>query len=304
MMSSRSMSRARLSPRRAAKNVDLMIVTSRSRGVRRIEALQSGAFARVARGISLSSLSLIATIGRRFFAALNSASTTTLSRPVDRNELLARARTNVRQKRYVDRLRQSVRQSVEMAFYDPLTGLNNRRFLERRLPAMIETARQRGAPLTMMIFDIDHFKRINDTFGHDAGDLVLKGFAAELQQMVRGGDLVCRLGGEEFVVAMPGLDASHAARMAERARRTHRKQGVPYWRRRRAGFDNCLDRPRRYSRRTGLRRSLSPRRPRALPLEVRGPQSRHSGCGVISWDGPDAARRNLLQKIRNSDKLA
>ncbi|HEX9170269.1 MAG TPA: PleD family two-component system response regulator [Roseiarcus sp.] len=143
-----------------------------------------------------------------------------LSRPIDRNELLARTRTNVRQKRYMDRLRQSVRQSLEMAFYDPLTGLNNRRFLERRLPAMIETARQRGAPLTMMILDIDHFKRINDTYGHDAGDLVLRGFAAELQQIIRGGDLVSRLGGEEFVVAMPGLDATHAARMAERARRT------------------------------------------------------------------------------------
>ena len=150
-----------------------------------------------------------------------------LSRPVDRNELLARARTNVRQKRYVDRLQQSVRQSVEMAFYDPLTGLNNRRFLDRRLPAMIELARQRGAPLTMMILDIDHFKRINDTFGHDVGDLVLKGFAAELQQIVRGGDLVCRLGGEEFVVAMPGLDASHAARMAERARRSIENRAFP-----------------------------------------------------------------------------
>jgi two-component system cell cycle response regulator len=143
-----------------------------------------------------------------------------LSRPIDRNELLARARTNVRQKRYADRLRQSVRQSMEMALYDPLTGLNNRRFLERRLSGMIEFARQRGAALTMMILDIDHFKRINDTYGHDAGDLVLKGFAAELQQMVRGGDLVCRLGGEEFVVAMPGVDATHAAGMAERARQT------------------------------------------------------------------------------------
>jgi two-component system cell cycle response regulator len=143
-----------------------------------------------------------------------------LSRPVDRNELLARARTNVRQKRYVDRLRQSVRQSVELALYDPLTGLANRRFLERRLSAMIETARQRGAPLTVMILDIDHFKRVNDTYGHDTGDLVLKGFAAELRQIVRGGDLVCRLGGEEFLVAMPGIDATLAARMAERARRT------------------------------------------------------------------------------------
>jgi two-component system, cell cycle response regulator len=150
-----------------------------------------------------------------------------LSRPVDRNELLARARTNVRQKRYMDRLRQTVRRSVEMALYDPLTGLNNRRFMERRLPAMIDTARERASPLTMMILDIDHFKRINDTYGHDAGDHVLKGFAAELQEIVLGGDLVCRLGGEEFVVAMPGVDANHAARMAERARRTIENKEFP-----------------------------------------------------------------------------
>jgi two-component system cell cycle response regulator len=142
-----------------------------------------------------------------------------LSRPVDRNELLTRARSNIRQKRYMDRLRQTVRRSVGMALYDPLTGLNNRRFLERRLPAMIDAARERAAPLTMMILDIDHFKRINDTYGHEAGDHVLKDFAAELRQIVRGGDLLCRLDGEEFVVAMPGVDAVHATRMAERARR-------------------------------------------------------------------------------------
>jgi two-component system cell cycle response regulator len=107
-----------------------------------------------------------------------------------------------------------------MALYDALTGLNNRRSLERRLPALIETARQRGAALTMMILDIDHFKRVNDTHGHAVGDLVLKGFAAQLQEIVRGGDLLCRLGGEEFVVVMPGVDVNQAARIAERARRT------------------------------------------------------------------------------------
>jgi two-component system, cell cycle response regulator len=142
-----------------------------------------------------------------------------LTRPIDRNELLARVRTNIRQKRYADRLRQSVQQSIEMALYDALTGLNNRRSLERRLPAMIETARQRGAPLTMMVLDIDHFKRVNDTYGHDVGDLVLKGFAAQLQDIFRGGDLLCRLGGEEFVVVMLDVDMGQAARIAERARR-------------------------------------------------------------------------------------
>ena len=141
-----------------------------------------------------------------------------LTRPIDRNELLARVRTNIRQKRYADRLRRSVQQSIEMALYDALTGLNNRRSLERRLPAMIKTARQRGTALTMMILDIDHFKRVNDTHGHDVGDLVLKGFAAQLQETVRGGDLLCRLGGEEFVVVMPGVDMNQAARIAERVR--------------------------------------------------------------------------------------
>jgi two-component system cell cycle response regulator len=143
-----------------------------------------------------------------------------LTRPVDRNELLARVRTNIRQKLYADRLRQSVQESIEMAHYDPLTGLNNRRSLERRLPAMIESARERGAALTMMVLDIDHFKRVNDTYGHDVGDLVLKGFGAQLQETVRGGDLICRLGGEEFVVVMPGVGLSEASRIAERARLT------------------------------------------------------------------------------------
>jgi two-component system, cell cycle response regulator len=106
-----------------------------------------------------------------------------------------------------------------MALYDALTGLNNRRSLERRLPAMIEIASQRGAPLTMMVLDIDHFKRVNDTYGHDVGDLILKDFAAQLQEIFRGGDLLCRLGGEEFVVVMPDVDMNQAARIAERARR-------------------------------------------------------------------------------------
>jgi two-component system cell cycle response regulator len=147
-----------------------------------------------------------------------------LMRPIDRNELLARVKTNIRQKLYADRLRQSVQQSIEMALYDPLTGLNNRRWLERQLPAMIGTARERSAALTMMALDIDHFKRVNDTYGHDIGDLVLKGFGARLAETVRGGDLVCRLGGEEFVVVMPGADMNQAARMAERVRTSTERQ--------------------------------------------------------------------------------
>ena len=141
-----------------------------------------------------------------------------LGRPVDRNELLARVRTQLRQKRYADSLREKVQQSIELALFDPLTGLNNRRFLESHLSTMIDNARVRRAPLTLMILDIDHFKRVNDTYGHDAGDEVLKAFADRLRGIIRGGDLLCRLGGEEFVIVMPNVNIAAATRIAERAR--------------------------------------------------------------------------------------
>ncbi|HYA74312.1 MAG TPA: PleD family two-component system response regulator [Roseiarcus sp.] len=141
-----------------------------------------------------------------------------LARPVDRNELLARVRTQLRQKRYADSLREKVQQSIEMALFDPLTGLNNRRFMENHLATMLDNARVRRASLTLMILDIDHFKRVNDTYGHDCGDEVLKGFADRLRGIIRGGDLLCRLGGEEFVIVMPGVNIQAAARIAERAR--------------------------------------------------------------------------------------
>ncbi len=114
-----------------------------------------------------------------------------LTRPVDRNELLARVRTQLRQKRYADSLREKVQQSIELALFDPLTGLNNRRFLENHLATMLDNARMRRTPLTLMSLDIDHFKLVNDTYGHDCGDEVLKSFADRLRGIIRGGDLLC-----------------------------------------------------------------------------------------------------------------
>ncbi|MGL4488826.1 MAG: PleD family two-component system response regulator [Rhizobiaceae bacterium] len=139
-------------------------------------------------------------------------------RPVDMQELTARLRTQVRRKRFNDALRQSVVQTIEMAVTDGLTGLHNRRYLDNHMQSLFDRAIQRKRPLSFMIADIDKFKNINDTLGHDGGDDVLREFAMRLRRQVRGADLVCRFGGEEFVVAMPDTDAEVAAHVAERVR--------------------------------------------------------------------------------------
>ncbi len=139
-------------------------------------------------------------------------------RPLDPQELTARLRTQVRRKNYNDALRKSLVQTIEMAVTDGLTGLHNRRYLDNHMTTLFERANQRKRPLSFLITDIDKFKSINDTHGHDGGDEVLREFALRLRRQVRGADLVCRFGGEEFVVAMPDTDAEIAARVAERVR--------------------------------------------------------------------------------------
>ncbi|MFZ3350059.1 MAG: PleD family two-component system response regulator [Xanthobacteraceae bacterium] len=142
-----------------------------------------------------------------------------LMRPIDKNELLARARSQVRKRRYAERLRDNVQMSIEMAITDALTGLFNRRYMESHLGSLIEQAIARGKPLTALVIDIDYFKSINDTHGHDAGDDVLREFALRIKRSIRGIDLACRCGGEEFVVVMPETDMAVAAMVAERLRR-------------------------------------------------------------------------------------
>ena len=139
-------------------------------------------------------------------------------RPVDPNELLVRCLTQIRRKRYNDRLRESVNQTIELAVTDPLTGLNNRRYLDKHLKLLFDRAVARGRSLSVCITDIDRFKSVNDTYGHDAGDEVLKEFAARVRSTVRGADLACRFGGEEFVVIMPDTPPETAAAIAERLR--------------------------------------------------------------------------------------
>ena len=142
-----------------------------------------------------------------------------LMRPIDKNELLARTRSQVRKRRYAERLRDNVQMSIEMAITDALTGLFNRRYMESHLGTLIEQAIARGKPLTALVIDIDYFKSINDTHGHDAGDDVLREFALRIKRSIRGIDLACRCGGEEFVVVMPETDMAVGAMVAERLRR-------------------------------------------------------------------------------------
>ncbi len=141
-----------------------------------------------------------------------------LLRPIDANEMLARVRTQIRRKRFADRLRDNMQMTIEMAVTDGLTGLHNRRYLERHLAALVTQARARSRPLSVLALDIDHFKAVNDSHGHLAGDAVLQEFARRVRKVVRSIDLACRLGGEEFVVAMPDTDSALAMAVGERIR--------------------------------------------------------------------------------------
>ncbi len=150
-----------------------------------------------------------------------------LIRPIDKNELLARTRTQIRKKRYTERLRDNVQMSIEMAITDALTGLFNRRYMETHLGTLLEQAGSRGKPLSVLILDMDYFKSINDTHGHDAGDDVLREFALRIRKSIRNIDLACRYGGEEFVVVMPETDMAVATMVAERLRRRIASEPFP-----------------------------------------------------------------------------
>ncbi|MGI9373123.1 MAG: PleD family two-component system response regulator [Hyphomicrobiales bacterium] len=144
--------------------------------------------------------------------------------PVDRNELVARVKSQIRRWRHTQQLRHSVRQSIELAVTDSLTGLHNRRYMEAHLATLVQAAGNRGKSLTLLALDIDHFKQINDTYGHDAGDAVLREFARRIKNVVRGDDLACRTGGEEFIIVLPETSLPAACGIAERLRKSISEQ--------------------------------------------------------------------------------
>ncbi len=137
-------------------------------------------------------------------------------RPINKHELLARVRTQVRRKRYQDRLQTDLLHSLSLALTDSLTGLHNRRYLSMHLETVMKRMLESQKPMCLLMIDIDHFKNINDTHGHAAGDSVLCSLAQRIAGNMRGFDLVARYGGEEFVAVMPDTSVDVALQVANR----------------------------------------------------------------------------------------
>ncbi|PKP82345.1 MAG: PleD family two-component system response regulator [Alphaproteobacteria bacterium HGW-Alphaproteobacteria-18] len=147
--------------------------------------------------------------------------------PIDRQELAARIRTQTRRTRYIDILRQRVDRGLELSVIDQLTGLHNRRYMNGQLEQFMQRAVRGNEPLSLMMTDIDHFKAVNDTHGHQAGDDVLREIGKRLRANVRPTDVVCRTGGEEFVVLMPNTPGDLACAAAERIRKAVAAEEFP-----------------------------------------------------------------------------
>ncbi len=154
---------------------------------------------------------------KRLVKGLEIGVTDYVLRPIDRQEFLARTRAGIRRKRYQDGLRSNYNLSLAMAVTDSLTGLYNRRYMTTHLETLLGRKNEQRVAATMML-DIDYFKNVNDTYGHAVGDEVLKEIASRVVRNTRGVDLVCRYGGEEFVVVMPDTERTVAANVAERLR--------------------------------------------------------------------------------------
>ncbi|MRN65902.1 PleD family two-component system response regulator [Brucella sp. 10RB9213] len=141
-----------------------------------------------------------------------------LMRPLEKIELFARLRTQIKRKCYNDILRQSMERTITQSVTDGLTGLHNRRYIDMHMPLLLTRAIERKQPLSIIMIDLDHFKQVNEQYGHGAGDHVLREFSARLRRNIRGMDLISRYGGEEFVVVLPDTDRQAAFNVAERVR--------------------------------------------------------------------------------------
>ncbi|MFZ1663239.1 MAG: diguanylate cyclase [Paracoccaceae bacterium] len=141
-----------------------------------------------------------------------------IEQEADAAELALRIQTQIKSKRRNDSLRTSMVDRMRQALFDPLTGLFNRRYALPALARIAERASLNDEPFAILLADIDQFKHVNDTYGHAAGDNVLVTIANRLRDCLRPNDLLARIGGEEFLIALPELSLGEAHAMAERLR--------------------------------------------------------------------------------------
>ena len=141
-----------------------------------------------------------------------------LVKPIDPNELRARCKTQIKRRRFHDRLTDMLKKNVALAYTDPLTGVFNRRYMNAHLDRAIMEIAETAKPVSALMLDIDHFKQVNDTYGHASGDAVLKILAKRVADAIRDFDMLARYGGEEFVVIMPSATTEQAFTVAERLR--------------------------------------------------------------------------------------
>lgn len=186
-------------------------LNTRNEGLRLLSDLRSRPLTRHAATLMI----LPAGDSERAAIALDLGAGDILYDPFDPAELAVRIRTQLKRKRQSDRLRETVKAGLELAVTDSLTGLHNRRYAMHHMGRMIQRA---GKGLAVMMLDLDFFKQVNDSYGHAIGDKVLSIVAKRLRAQLRGVDLLARMGGEEFLVALPEADRARALDVAERLR--------------------------------------------------------------------------------------
>jgi two-component system cell cycle response regulator len=138
--------------------------------------------------------------------------------PLDRNEVIARVTIQIRRKRYQDALKATQQQQLSLAITDGMTGLYNRRYFDTHVVKMLQKAEREERPMALIVVDVDHFKNVNDTYGHQSGDQILIQLAKRMMNNVRPTDLCARYGGEEFVIVLYDTDEEAAMAVAERVR--------------------------------------------------------------------------------------
>ena len=153
-------------------------------------------------------------------AGLEAGADDYLTKPVNQAELIARIKTGIRILELERSLKRANAEIRILSITDPLTGCYNRGYMTERLPQEIKRAKRYRHSLSLVLCDIDHFKRVNDTHGHQAGDRILKEFVQWINESIRDGvDWLARYGGEEFLIVVPETDTKGACCVAERLRR-------------------------------------------------------------------------------------